>query len=330
MPRITLPILAACLAFGGGLPAVANDSVAELAAGGIVLGRSDEISMERETLYLSMERVTVDYLYRNRSQRDVTTIVAFPMPDITLNIEGETGVPQEGDNFLGFTVEVDGQQITPALQQRAIVAGIDVTDRLRAVGFSILPADLYAQLDVSGADASVLADLETFGAIRSYEPEGSPAKWWPSWTVQSTYWWTMHFPAGEAVAVSHSYRPATGGSVGTYMITSGVNGTADPSYVERYCVDDGFSRAVARKIAESGDEYLHSETWLSYILTTGGNWAGSIGSFKLIVDKGSTANLVSFCGEGVSKTGPTTFEMEKTDFWPERDLHVLFVVAPQG
>ena len=61
------------------------------------------------------------------------------------------------------------------------------------------------------------------------------------------------------------------------------------------------------------------------MLTTGANWAGPIGTFRLIVDKGSEKNLVSFCGTGVAKTGPTTFELTYKDFVPDRDLDILFI-----
>ncbi|MNF03098.1 hypothetical protein D3C80_2023590 [compost metagenome] len=65
---------------------------------------------------------------------------------------------------------------------------------------------------------------------------------------------------------------------------------------------------------------------MSYILTTGANWGGSIGKFKLTVDKGDEKNFVSFCGSNVRKVGPTRFEMTATDFYPEKDLHILLVV----
>ena len=44
-----------------------------------------------------------------------------------------------------------------------------------------------------------------------------------------------------------------------------------------------------------------------------------------MVDKGSTENLVSFCMNGVTKIGPTRFEVVKTDFEPTRDLDILIV-----
>jgi hypothetical protein len=50
----------------------------------------------------------------------------------------------------------------------------------------------------------------------------------------------------------------------------------------------------------------------------------------LVVDKGEPDNLVSFCGEGVTKIGPTTFEMVKTDFWPDRDLDILILDRHEG
>ena len=68
------------------------------------------------------------------------------------------------------------------------------------------------------------------------------------------------------------------------------------------------------------------EQRIEYVLTTGGNWAlGTIGDFKLTIDKGDPDNLVSFCGENVRKTGPTTFEMTAKDFYPERDLDILIL-----
>ncbi|MGE8103017.1 DUF4424 family protein [Allorhizobium sp. NPDC080224] len=63
------------------------------------------------------------------------------------------------------------------------------------------------------------------------------------------------------------------------------------------------------------------------ILTTGNNWYGPIGDFRLTVDKLNPESIVSFCGQGVKKTGPTTFEMRAKDFYPERDLNILLVVS---
>ena len=65
------------------------------------------------------------------------------------------------------------------------------------------------------------------------------------------------------------------------------------------------------------------------MLKTGSNWESSIHRFHVVIDKGSPKNLVSFCGEDVKKTGPTTFEMTKTDFEPDQDLAILILTPMQ-
>ena len=63
-------------------PASANDSSAELAAGGIVLTKTDAITMQREDLALSPSEVRVRYEMRNDTGQPVTLRVAFPMPEV--------------------------------------------------------------------------------------------------------------------------------------------------------------------------------------------------------------------------------------------------------
>ncbi|ABY30689.1 hypothetical protein Mext_2294 [Methylorubrum extorquens PA1] len=47
--------------------------------------------------------------------------------------------------------------------------------------------------------------------------------------------------------------------------------------------------------------------------------------FTLTVDKGRADALVSFCRQGVRKTGPTTFAWEARDYVSDSDLRVLLV-----
>ena len=74
------------------------------------------------------------------------------------------------------------------------------------------------------------------------------------------------------------------------------------------------------------------EQRIGYVLTTGANWRAPIHDFQLVVDKGASENLISFCGSGVRKTGPTRFEIRRTDWRPDRDLKllILFPRRPEG
>jgi hypothetical protein len=316
-------------------PALANDSTAELGTGGLILSRSDAVEMQGEDLFLSRDRVAVDYVFRNNSDKDVDTIVAFPMPDIEGNPNVIPSIPQEEDNFLGFEVTVEGKPVAPQLEQKAFAAGIDVSADLKANGIPFYPFGQAAADALATLPQQVADDLQARGIIVLDEyDDGSGWKRvrTPYWRLSSTYWWRASFPAGKAVHVSHRYKPSAGGTVGlTFYFDDKFQGQYD-AYKKRYCMDAGFERAVRKAQSAPGADGNPPlfEGRLAYILTTGGNWAtGSIGKFKLTVDKGYRNSLVSFCGQNVRKTGPTTFEMTAEDFYPEQDLDILFLDRPQ-
>eukprot|EP01035_Chromulina_nebulosa_P002425 gene2425-3273_t len=60
-------VLAAVLAALIAAPVLANDSTAELAAGGLVLTKTDAIEMRSEDLFISAEAVRVRYVFINTS-----------------------------------------------------------------------------------------------------------------------------------------------------------------------------------------------------------------------------------------------------------------------
>ncbi len=310
----------------------ANDSTAELGTGGLVLSRSDVVRMAKEDLFISREEVRVDYVFHNESEADVTSIVAFPMPDIEASPSLNVGIPfYSDDDFLGFEVIVDGAKVEPELEQRAFALGIDVSDELGAHGVPFFPyADATADA-LAALPRDLLLSWKERGIVIIDEYDdgsGAQVRIEPYWLLKSTYWWRMTFPAGADVRVSHRYTPSVGGSVGLNFF---VDGRFEPQgqaeYRQRYCMDQGFEAAVMKAAKASPDGYPRLfETRLSYVLKTGGHWAlGTIGDFTLTVDKGDPKNIVSFCGTGVKKIGPTTFQMKATDFYPERDLEILIL-----
>ncbi|KQQ31768.1 hypothetical protein ASF53_00495 [Methylobacterium sp. Leaf123] len=83
--------------------------------------------------------------------------------------------------------------------------------------------------------------------------------------------------------------------------------------------------AGIRRLAAATPEGYTRAFEVPYIVTTARNWAGRIGRFTLTVDKGRADALVSFCRQGVRKTGPTTFVWEARDYVPDSNLRVLLV-----
>lgn len=325
-------ILAAALAALLAAPAMANDSTAELAAGGLVLTRTDAIEMRSEDLFISEALVTVRYVFVNTSGAPVTTRVAFPMPDIGGDefFYHDTAIPnrEAPANILDFRTTVDGKPVAMAVEQKAMVNGVDRSAWLKARG---IPLALHIEGVTAKLDALPRAAQDEALALGIVTPEeydagkGMERHLNPAWILKTTFHWEQTFAPGAEVVVEHRYRPAVGGSVGTMVGSPGYMADAEGAEQRaRYCIDARFLAAVDR--AKEGADYPpFTETRIAYVLRTGGNWAGPIGDFRLVIDKGDTANLVSFCATGVKKIAPTRFEVRKTNWRPEKDLFILIL-----
>ncbi|RUV70106.1 MAG: DUF4424 domain-containing protein [Mesorhizobium sp.] len=327
-------VLSAALALSA-TPVFANDSIAELGTGGLILSRSDAVAMESEDLYISPEKVTVDYVFRNNTDKDVDAIVAFPMPDIEGDPNEMPAIPDgQSDNFLGFEVTIDGVAAEPQLEQKAFALGIDISADLKAQNVPLYPFGDAARAALAKLPQAVADDWVDRGLIiEDTADDGSGMKtvYVPFWQLRSTYWWRSTFPANKAVHVAHRYKPSVGGTSSVSFFYDGQFQGQYAAYKTRYCMDGTFENAI-RKAAKGNPDGTpkYFENRIAYILTTGGNWAtGAIGKFKLTVDKGDPKNLVSFCGENVRKVGPTRFEMTAENFYPEHDIDIL-LLAPSG
>ena len=327
-----IAIASACMVASAGI-AHANDSTAEMKTSGLQFAQTDDITMADEKLYISPEKVQVDYVFHNNAAKDVEALVAFPMPDIEGGEEVNVAVDYDaGDNFLGFSVNQDGKDIKPDLQQQVFVHGVDLTQELKTLNVPLIPNSKAADEALTKLPPDALARLKTLGLVRMDQwddGQGMKDHAIALWTLKSVYWWKTVYPAGKDITVRHTYKTSVGGTVDiTYLDENGQpKGEQWDDYVKRYCLDDNMVKVAQknRQAEKAGGGPLYVENWISYILMTGNNWAGPIGNFTLTVDKGDPKNIVSFCGNGVKKTGPTTFEMSAKDFYPEHDLNILLL-----
>ncbi|HWT51734.1 MAG TPA: DUF4424 domain-containing protein [Caulobacter sp.] len=306
----------AVLALALSSPALANDTSAELAAGGLVITKNDAIEMQSEDLYISQAAVRVTYRFVNTSGRDVRIRVAFPMPDIggPDMFKSDVSVPVDAPaNILAFSTTADGKAVRTELEQKALADGVDRTAWLIANRIPLAVHQDAASTAIGKLSKAKRDEARELGLI---DEEDSPI-----WVLRSTYHWMQTFPAGKPVTIQHRYTPSVGVTVGTML---GMGADTDQETVKRYCVDPSIQTTLART-AHNGESPRYTEHWIEYVLVTGGNWKKPIGDFRLTVDKGAPATLVSFCGDGVRKVAPTRFEMRKTNWRPEKDLSILFL-----
>jgi len=321
-----MALAALSLAWG---PASANDSSAQLGTGGLVLTTNAGVAMQSEDLRISVKSIDIDYVFLNEGDTDVTTIVAFPLPKLSGNDEDFTvQLPRENDplDFIGFRIEVDGKPIAPQVEQRASVLGLDITDRLKA---DRVPVNPFTRSSARDALAKLPKDKRDFYIQHGLAAwiDGQPAS--VQWDVATTYYWLQTFPAKKPVKVHHSYHPVAGSALlsETSLSTPETMG----ELVKTYCLDKSGETGLRKALAALGQKApgagaVLSETRVDYVLSTGANWSGPIGAFKLSIEKPAPDMLMSLCFPGkLQKVSPTQFVFTAKDFTPAQDLSILLV-----
>jgi hypothetical protein len=317
--------------------ALANDSTAELANGGLVFTRSPDVEMRSEDLFISADEIRVGYVFFNGSGRDVTSLVAFPMPDIRIESDSDNiAVPTEDpENILAFSTVADGRPVAARAEQKAYAGGAERTALLRRLGVPLAPHLRATQEALDRVPRPEWDELVRLGLaeIVEYDDTGAGMRQHlaPRWLLKTAYHWQQTFPAGRETRIEHRYRPSVGQSVGTSLGSPGaVTEAWFRDYQRKYCLDRDFLATVERAKRAAPGSYgaPFSEQRIDYVLKTGANWAGPIRDFRLVVDKGEPSNLVSFCGVGVRKISSTRFEVRTSDFTPSEDLHVLILGKP--
>jgi len=306
-------------------PLAANDTMVTLGAGGLVPVKSTAIAMESEDLQISIRQISIRYVFRNKMNRDIDAVVAFPLPALDggdLDNEPMRLPSKDPVNFVDFKLSVAGKPVRPSVEIRASFDGKDITDDLRALGLPLAVADKTFDAALKRLPADKRNQLEKDSWI---ECSGEPSHCGAYWTSHIRYYWTQHFPAGAAVTVQHSYRPVVGGS---YI----VRGDSGASSVKPYCGGETALAQIAqqqkRQPATSPADTVLNENTIQYILTTANNWSGPIGNFRLTITAEGPDDIVLTCMPGLKRVSPTRYELTQANFRPEKELELLILTRP--
>lgn len=299
-------------------PARANDSAAAIAAGGLELVKSDQVRMLSEVLRIAPRLIEVNYVFENTAGTDVTTLVAFPLPDFDHAAVNRVpvSIPFSGiPNFVGFQVWVDGREIKPDVEVRAFSSAGEITADLKRLGVDPINAHWN--------DKHITDELLRMQVLDDDKEA--------VWTAKVSFHWPMTFPAGKRVEVRHRYRPVFGSFY--VPVEADGHGGGLLSDDKQWCPDDGFMTAERRLIEKhrpsKGAGALRNDISydsVQYVLKTGANWRGPIGHFELQIDKAG-ADLISTCAiPGLRlQRAPYGFNAVASDYTPVSDLDILFV-----
>jgi hypothetical protein len=334
--------------------ALPDDSAASISAGGLVARRETRIVMAKEVLEISPDKVVVDYDFRNGTDHDVTTEVAFPVPPYSYEFDGPA-VPDL--SFSSFQLLAEGKRVEFQTEARATLDGKDVTAILTADKIDIPTLGQLSETDqpevdfhtpdverLPKAEQQRLVRLGLFGTDRP----------WGLWTVHLQYHWTQTFPAHSTVHIRHEYTPVDGGELMPPETLKDVaedkRPAGDPESVkyesedmqrlEGLCPDPGFLRSLISAMQTSRPgygQYAHPR-WVDFILTSANTWRQPIEDFTLIVDRGKpqeddTQVFVSFCSPQnapVRKLDAGHFQIHLTDFVPKSELRVGYFDVPES
>lgn len=328
----------------------ANDGAASTAVGGLKLVREARVSMQKETLTISDKKVRVEYEFLNATNSDVTTEVAFPIPEYSFKFDDPGG----DRSFDDFSLWVEGKPVSYQVEVKALCKAVDCTAQLKQEGVDIASFGHFDWGPMISRDFAKLAPDKQARLIKAGLIDSEYKS--PQWSVQKTYYWSQTFPAGRVVHVAHEYKPVVGFRLADITeldpvlrarrVAEAVQARArdpksplgwyieDAKDIEQICVDPALQKRidseahVEKKTKEECGDCMEM-VWVDYILTTANSWKTPIQDFELIVERPHDDPrhwFVSLCWDGpVQHPSPDRFVMDIKDFVPRRELRIGFL-----
>lgn len=328
--RASCLFLLLCLA----TPVFADDTSAGITAGGIQFKQTDHILMASEDLFISPSIIRVKFEFKNLTDQDYHTIVAFPLPSYQPQNQTQSDV---GVNFDGaiaeqlgksFVLKINGQKKKSQEEIKAFNnKGEDVTNLLKKYDINIVNG-IKAENQIKTLSDTAIEELKNKGIyeLLHFESEGD----WHDlkWEVRHIFYWDQVFPAGKVTRIEHEYQPMPTSSYATYLGTDSVKDFCiDPQAKDNLIAynQKRYNEETGKILENSTDGISFGYQDIGYILKTGNNWAGPIKKFHLTIEIGENDLAAFACFEGLKQTSARHLEAELRDFTPTHDLRVLFI-----
>jgi hypothetical protein len=359
MNRIAvLRVLVIAVAWGlvASMPSLADDSAAAIAAGGLVPRHETRIVMAREVLQISLKKVVVDYDFRNDTDKDVTTEMAFPIPPYKNGYSSEI----QEDSFQSFRLWVDGKPVKYESEVKATLEDKDVTALLLANHIDISTFGHFDDsVDANHEEHIIVHDFSRLSKATQSQliKEGlfddqDDQRIFGNWTVHLQYHWTQTFPAHSTVHIRHEYTPVVGfedmprETIDLYLMPMKDRSAAKFEYpptpedlklLDSFCPALSMLHGIQQRLDADASkaEHLALPQWVDFILTSANTWKRPIEDFTLIVERPKPEHggkiFISFCSPAngtVEKLDADHLQVHLTNFVPTSELHIGFFEVP--
>jgi hypothetical protein len=290
--------------------------LAGISANGLTIKDDNNIQIEKEELYISYDKIEVSYVFRNNSDKDIVTQVAFPIP---LHHYDSSGHVKQYPVLSDFKVEVNGQEQKYSERTRALVGKTDYTSLLTSLKISIRDFGnknlFYGKL--SEADQKKLLDL----GLVSDDPASGEM---PEWAVETIYYWTQSFPANNATKIKHTYAPIP--SFNMYYLSPGMANPLSGKPISMKQLADSLCVSYEELMGwiKKWDAGRLTVNTIDYILTTANHWKKPIKEFHLVVDGSKGGVSTCFEKNKLKKINDSSAEMTIKDFIPTEEIKVFF------
>lgn len=313
--------------FLGGVSVRADDSAASTAAGGIQLRKEVRISMQKERLLISPDKVAVDFWFLNETDKSITTEVAFPVPPYTFYWDDPAGIR----GFADFKLWVEGAPLSYKTEVHAILHGYDYYGLLHKMGIDAATFGMYDWKKDPPDGSPQISKLspEERGRLIKLGLLDNSDDAFPEWTVKKLYYWQQMFPAQKTIHIRHEYKPVIGYEY--------IHLQDFPTELPHACVDSNLQKALSA----DADAYLNKTprgearnffnvSWVDYVLTTANTWKTPIGDFQVVIEKPEARNgehvYTSLCWDGpIRRLDERHILLQKKNFVPKQEITVYFI-----
>ena len=311
-------------------PVLANDTAGYvLPTGGVVFEKQDGIQMQVEALYIRPEQIEVNYIFRNTTDKDITTQVFFPLPPISAVLDFYRYY-EDAEHHFNFNLWINGKKtdyqthFTLEQNEREVPA---VALQLWKTPEETLDFRQFHERvsAMPEADRQTLVDGNYLKWDWMFVENPQTNEWeeGQGWAIEDgddkmwqkliSYSWQQTFPAGKTVHIRHTYTPS--------------HQTTNVGHPFSRCIDMESQKYqdfvfIPENESKYSWHHLDAQDYVEYILTTANNWQGPIENFNLLVE--SPLKSVG-CFDGEAFYAGQYFAVNRAHYTPQWDISVDFI-----